>query len=68
MTHRIREVRIGHSMTQQELAEAIGVTQTAITKWETGSCKPSLENMVKAARALKCSMDDLIMPDERDEA
>ena len=68
MTHRIREIRMYNGMTQQQLADAIGITASAVTKWETGSCKPSLENMLKVARALKCSMDDLILPDERGEA
>ena len=60
MTHRIREIRIRCGMTQQQLAEAIGITPSAVTKWETGSCQPSLENLFKAAAALGCSMDELI--------
>ena len=60
MTHRIREIRIGRSMTQQELAKVIGISQSAVAKWESGSCQPSLDNLLKAAAVLGCSMDELI--------
>lgn len=41
------------SMTQQELATAVGVTQAAVTQWERGEVAPSVRNQLRIANALR---------------
>ena len=41
----IRMLRVEKSMTQQELADKIGVTDSAISKWENGRGLPDLSLM-----------------------
>lgn len=51
----IREARRRSGLTQQELAERLGTTQSVITRWETGRRSPTLETVAKAVRA--CGLD-----------
>ncbi|MGB3328673.1 MAG: helix-turn-helix transcriptional regulator [Thermomicrobiales bacterium] len=55
----IRELRIDAGLTQLELANAIGVTPSAVYKWERGQTEPSATNLRDLAAALKVSMDDI---------
>lgn len=46
---KIKELREKRGITQKELANALNVTQTAITYWETGKREPSAEIIEKIA-------------------
>ena len=58
----IARLRIARGLTQTQLAELIGCPQQSINKWETRTRKPGMQSLVKLARALGCSIDDLIRP------
>ena len=47
-------------MSQEQLAEKIGVSRQAITKWETGKGLPDVENMVIIAEIFKTTLDELL--------
>lgn len=49
--NRVRELRAGAGMTQQALADAIGVSRQTVNAIETGRYMPSLEVALKIARA-----------------
>ena len=49
-------------MRQVELAEKVGMTQGAISMIENGERTPSVSALVEIAKALKCSVDDLLKP------
>lgn len=42
----LREYRVRHNMTQQELAEKLGVSTNTIHLWETKVCKPSMGSLL----------------------
>ena len=50
---RIRKVRLEHGIKQKDLARKIGISQGALTNFELGRRKISLEWLVKIARALE---------------
>ena len=54
---RIRAVRLEKKMTQEQLAEAVGVGVTHISHIETGNSIPSLQVMLDIINALWCSAD-----------
>ena len=56
---RIRAVRLEKKMTQEQLAEAVGVGVTHISHIETGTSIPSLQVMLDIINALGCSADEL---------
>ena len=47
------------SGTRAQLAEKLGISQTAVAKWETGKAYPRADILPAIAEALGCSIDDL---------
>ena len=48
------------------MGELIGVSRSAIARWETGEIEPRLSHLVDAARLLKVSTDDLLGVEEKE--
>lgn len=47
-------------MSQEKLAEKIGVSRQAITKWETDSGIPDIDNMMALSALFNISLDELL--------
>lgn len=56
----IRSLREGAGLTQRQLAERIGVTDKAVSKWETGRGLPDVTLVEPLARALGVSVAELL--------
>jgi len=56
----LQKLRKQRSMTQEALAEAVGVTRQTIAKWETEDSTPDLEMSGRLASVLEVSLDDLV--------
>lgn len=56
----ICEQRKSKGMTQQELAERIGVTNKAVSRWETGKGFPDVSVLVSLAEVLDVSVTELV--------
>ena len=56
----LQKIRQSKGVTQEELAEKIGTSQTWIAYIETGRNKPNLEMLEKIAKALGVKVKDLI--------
>lgn len=56
----IANLRRSQGMTQQQLADRIGVTNRAVSKWETGQGLPDIAVLPELARALGCTVDELL--------
>ena len=61
---KLQELRKSRSMTQEELAEALFVSRTAISKWESGRGYPSIDSLKEISRYFSVTIDDLICSDE----
>ncbi len=57
---KLQELRKNRSLTQEELAEALFVSRTAISKWESGRGYPSIDSLKEIARFFSVTIDDLI--------
>lgn len=53
------QLRKYRQMTQEELAEKVGVTRQAVAKWEAGETMPDLERSRRLAEIFEVSLDDL---------
>ena len=56
----IYELRCKAGMTQAEMAERLGVTNKAVSKWETGKSKPTTNTLRKMAALFGLSVDALL--------
>jgi AbrB family looped-hinge helix DNA binding protein len=55
-----------HHLTQEELAEKLGISRQSIAKWETGETSPDLEKCRKMAQIFGVSLDDLANYEKQD--
>ena len=56
----LQKLRKQRSLTQEALAEAVGVARQTIAKWETEESTPDLEMSGRLASVLNVSLDDLV--------
>ena len=56
----ISKLRREHSMTQEQLAEALGVTFASVSKWERGVATPELNLIAEMADLFRVSLDALV--------
>jgi putative transcriptional regulator len=61
---RIKELRARHNLTQEELAERVGVTRQTMLYIEKGKYNPSLAVAHKVAKVLKSSIEDVFIIEE----
>ena len=61
---RLRRARIDKDMNQEELADAIGLTQASISQFEKGLRMPTPANIRKFAQILDISEEDLAGPNQ----
>lgn len=52
--------RIRCKMTQEFVAEALGVSRQAVSKWETGTADPSTANLIALAKLFGVSPEELL--------
>ena len=57
---KLKKLRTENELTQEELAEKIFVTRTAISKWETDRGYPSIESLKQLSNLFSISIDELI--------
>lgn len=58
--NKIAKARKDKGLTQQALAEAVGLTQGAVAHWESGRRQPPVAMLRKIAEALRVPVADLI--------
>lgn len=57
---KLQELRKSRGLTQEELAEALYVSRTAISKWESGRGYPSIDSLKEISKFFSVSIDDLL--------
>ena len=63
ISENIRFYRKTNNMSQDELAEKLGVSRQSISFWENGQTQPTLENVIALAKIFNISSDALLSPD-----
>ena len=58
--NRILDLRIKAGFSQNELAERVGVTNKAVSKWETGKSKPTTNVIRKLAALFRIDINELL--------
>ena len=61
---KLQELRKSRGLTQEELAEAIYVSRTAVSKWESGRGYPNIDSLRELSRFFSVTIDELIGSDE----
>lgn len=59
LSKNIRELRINSNMSQEALAEKLGVSRQMVSRWETEGAYPKSENLINMAKLFNVSLDFL---------
>ena len=62
LSTKIYELRKAKGMSQEKLAELVGVSRQSISKWESGETIPELERLVELSRIFEVTTDYLLKP------
>lgn len=61
---KLQQLRKNKGLTQEELAQAIYVSRTAVSKWESGRGYPNIDSLKELAKFFSVTVDELLSPDE----
>lgn len=61
---KLQQLRKGESMTQEQLAEKLYVSRTAISKWESGRGYPNIDSLKSISSLFSVTIDNLLSGDE----
>lgn len=61
LSESLKENRIRCKMTQEFVAEALGVSRQAVSKWETGASDPSTANLCELAKLYGVPAGELLL-------
>ena len=61
---KLQELRKQRGLTQEELAQSLFVSRTAISRWESGRGYPSIDSLKAIAKFFSVTVDELLSGDE----
>lgn len=60
LNEKLQQLRKSKGLTQEELAECLFVSRTAISKWESGRGYPNIESLKEISKFFSITIDDLL--------
>ncbi len=64
----LKKLRTENKLSQEQLAEKLGVSRQSISKWEQGISTPDIDNFVKLSKLYSVSVDSMLKGEELNEA
>ena len=64
LSEKIQKLRKEQGLTQEQFAEQLFVSRTAVSKWETGRGTPSMESLKQIANLFHITLDQLLSTEE----
>jgi transcriptional regulator with XRE-family HTH domain len=65
IAQRLADLRREHGFSQEELAEKLGLSRQAVSKWERAESSPDTDNLIALARLYGTSLDELLRIEPR---
>lgn len=60
LSEKLKMYRTNKGLSQEKLAEMLGVSRQAVSKWEAGQTTPSSDNLIALAKLYDVSLDELV--------
>ena len=64
IANKLVELRKKNGLSQEELADKLGLSRQAVSKWERAESSPDTDNLICLAKLYNVSLDDLLNTDE----
>lgn len=68
IAERLQELRKNAGYSQEQVAEMLGLSRQAVSKWESGQGKPEIDNIVKLTEIYNVSADYILLGAEKEAA
>ena len=56
----LKKIRKRRNISQEQLAEKVGVSRQSVSKWETSEAYPEMNNILELCKIFKCNISDLV--------
>lgn len=66
IANRLVELRKKNNLSQEALAEKLGISRQAVSKWERAEASPDTDNLILLAKLYQVSLDDLLLRTEEE--
>ena len=66
LSENLKKIRKDNNFSQEDLAEKLGVSRQAISKWESGVAYPEMDKIIQIAKMFNINIDDLLKNDIRE--
>ncbi|MEX1376310.1 MAG: helix-turn-helix transcriptional regulator [Eubacteriales bacterium] len=60
VANKLVKLRKSHGFSQEDLAEQLGVSRQAVSKWERAEASPDTENLITLSKIYSISIDDIL--------
>lgn len=60
VANKLLKLRKENNLSQEELAERLGISRQAISKWERGEASPDTDNLIQLSNLYRISLDELL--------
>ena len=60
---KLLNLRKKHNMSQEQLADKLGISRQAVSKWESASSLPDMDKIMQLCKILNCSLEELVDDD-----
>ncbi len=64
IANRLVQLRKSNNLSQEALAEKLGISRQAVSKWERAEASPDTDNLILLARLYKVSLDELLRTED----
>ena len=64
IANKLQKLRKENGYSQEELADKLGISRQAVSKWERAESSPDTDNLIILAKLYNVSLDELLSTDE----
>jgi len=66
LSDNLKKIRKEHNLSQEQLAEKLGVSRQSVSKWESGTAYPEMEKMLQLCQLFNLNIDELLNQDVKE--
>ena len=66
LANNLKRIRKDNNLSQEELADKLGVSRQAVSKWESGGAYPEMDKVLQLCKMFNLNIDELLNQDIRE--
>lgn len=66
LAENLKKIRKDHNLSQEQLAEQLGVSRQSVSKWESNQAYPEMDKVIQLAKMFNLNVDELLNQDIRE--